>query len=128
MNIKIKKWNDIKSDQFCYLFNSPERKIICFAGHSESAATWVNTDAFEEEKRYIHIDFEDIKSWREIENVLPNLESGRLIINPDSILEYDDEKLKIRIRSVFADSSWIRLKNSDASIQLMEKLNKLFKD
>ena len=42
----------------------------------------MNTDAFEEEKRYIHIDFEDIKSWREIENVLPDIESGRLIINP----------------------------------------------
>lgn len=126
MNRKIRKWNDIKSEQFCYLFDSAERKIICFAGHFESAATWVNTDAFEEEKRYIHIDFEDIKSWKEVENVI-NLESGKLIINPDSILEYDDEKLKIRIRSVFADSSWIKLKNSDTSIQFIEKLNKLFK-
>lgn len=127
MITKIKTWNKFKLDEFMFIIIGKERYILSYPGSGVTGGI-INMPPSEvfENHDYLRLDISNIKKWNELDYL--GEREALLILNPEAILEFDDEKYKVRVRTTFADSAWITLfKNSEAD-DFMKKICERFKE
>lgn len=121
--MKIRRWNDFKNvNQFSFLIYSPSRTTLSYIGQSYTSPTQtsgINIKSFEDDKRLLRLSTDDIIHWGELGGIA---ETGEVFINPDVVLEYNERTLKVRIRTLYAYSSWITLKNNDNAKKFLENI------
>lgn len=127
MITKIKTWNKFKLDEFMFIIIGKERYILSYpgSGFTGGIINMPSSEVFENHD-YLRLDISNIKKWNELDYL--GEKDALLILNPEAILEFDDEKYKVKVRTNFADSAWMTLfKNSEAD-EFMKKICERFKE